>query len=112
MPPQEVEDIVQATYVRVCQFNAGSQIEEPKALMLSVARNLALDYVKRAEYKLTSTFGDESEIEAALLGQAVDDSYNTARTNEDFARFCEAVRRLPVQCRRVNRASYSGDCWV
>ena len=101
VPPQDIEDIVQATYVRVCQYNTRNQIQEPKALMLSVARNLALDHVKRAEYKLTATLGSDAELESALSRDAIDEAYHAVTSNEEFARFCDAVRQLPQQCRRV-----------
>lgn len=101
VPPQDIEDIVQATYVRVCQYNTRNEIQEPKALMLSVARNLALDHVKRAEHKLTTTFASDVELESALAKDAIDESYHAVTSNEEFARFCDAVRQLPQQCRRV-----------
>jgi RNA polymerase sigma-70 factor (ECF subfamily) len=101
VPPQEIEDIVQETYVRVCQYNSRNDIGEPKALMLSVARNLALDHVKRAEYRLTSAYANEADLESALARHAEDESYRTVASNEEFSRFCDAVRQLPVQCRRV-----------
>jgi len=101
VPPQDIEDIVQATYVRVCQYNTRNRIDEPKALMLTVARNLAFDYVKRAEHKLTATFASDVELESALARDAIDESYHMATSSEEFARFCDAVRQLPQQCRRV-----------
>jgi RNA polymerase sigma factor (sigma-70 family) len=101
VPPQDIEDIVQETYVRVCQYNLRKDVDEPKALMLSVARNLALDHVKRAEYRLTSAFDSDADLELALAPRAVDESFDTVASNEEFSRFCEAVRQLPLQCRRV-----------
>jgi RNA polymerase sigma-70 factor (ECF subfamily) len=101
VPPQDIEDIVQETYVRVCQYNSRNEIDEPQALMLSVARNLALDHVKRAEHRLTSAFESDDQLERALAPRAADDSFNSVASNEEFARFCEAVRQLPLQCRRV-----------
>jgi RNA polymerase sigma factor (sigma-70 family) len=101
VPPQDIEDIVQATYVRVCQYNAQSEIAEPQALLVSVARNLALDHVKRADYRLTTNFESELDIESTLAGDAADESYRAAASDEEFSRFCDAVRQLPVQCRRV-----------
>jgi RNA polymerase sigma-70 factor (ECF subfamily) len=101
VPPQDIEDIVQATYVRVCQYQTREDINEPKALMLSVARNLALDHVKRAEHRLTKQFDSDAELELALAPSATDQVYDTAASNEEFAQFCDAVRQLPVQCRRV-----------
>lgn len=101
VPPHEIEDIVQETYVRVCQYHAKAEISEPKALMVSVARNLALDHVKRSEHRLTSQFESEAELESLLASQATDQSFETVASNEEFGRFCEALRELPVQCRRV-----------
>ncbi len=101
VPPQDIEDIVQATYVRVCQYNTRAEIGEPRALMLSVARNLALDHIKRAEHRLTRQFESEADLESALARHAADESFNTIASNEEFSRFCDVVRELPVQCRRV-----------
>jgi RNA polymerase sigma factor (sigma-70 family) len=101
VPPQDIEDIVQTTYVRVCQYNARNPIGEPKALMLSVARNLALDHIKRAENRLTIRIESDADLESALARQAGDDSFNTVASHEEFSQFCDAVRQLPVQCRRV-----------
>ena len=100
VPPQDIEDIVQQTYVRVCQYQVREEVQEPKALMLSVARHLALDHIKRAEDRLPRHFRDD-ELEAILAPAATDDAYAAATSNEEFARFCDAVRQLPVQCRRV-----------
>jgi RNA polymerase sigma factor (sigma-70 family) len=101
VPPQDIEDIVQTTYVRVCQYNTRNEIAEPRALMLSVARNLALDHIKRAEHRLTTQFESNTEFESVLARQATDESFNTVASNEEFSQFCDAVRQLPVQCRRV-----------
>jgi RNA polymerase sigma factor (sigma-70 family) len=101
VPPQDVEDIVQATYVRVCQYNMRACITEPKALMLSVARNLAIDHIKRAEFRLTTHFECDAELESTLGCIAADSSFNSVASNEEFSRFCDAVRQLPIQCRRV-----------
>jgi RNA polymerase sigma-70 factor (ECF subfamily) len=101
VPPQDIEDIVQTTYVRACQYRAREEVNEPRALMLSIARNLALDHVKRAEHRLTRQFDSDDELELALSSQATDQAYETVASNEEFGHFCNAVRQLPLQCRRV-----------
>ena len=101
VPPQDIEDIVQETYVRVCQYNIRKDVDEPRALMVSVARNLALDHIKRADYKLTSGFETDADMESALALHAADDSFNAVASSDEFSRFCDAVRQLPLQCRRV-----------
>ena len=100
-PPREVEDIVQETYVRVCQIDkSGGDIGEPRAFMYRVARNLALDHVKRAEYRLADPLEVETE-PGGDLAMLADETFERAASDEEFSRFCEAVRHLPVQCRRV-----------
>ena len=101
VPPHEIEDIVQETYVRVCQFNSKAQILEPQALMVTTARNLALDYLKRAERKLCTEFDEALFEEVIGAGGYRDETFNLAVSNEEFGRFCEAVRMLPPQCRRA-----------
>lgn len=51
VPPHEVEDVVQETYVRACEFNARSEIRSAGTFMTRIARNLALDHMKRAEQR-------------------------------------------------------------
>ncbi len=111
VPPREVEDIVQETYVRVCQIEKnGRSIEEPRAFIYKTARNLALDHVKRAEHRLTTNLDEGSEPSALEWEQLADETYtdlsydqtyDSAASHEEFSLFCKAVRHLPLQCRRV-----------
>ena len=101
VPPEEVEDIVQETYVRVCQFERKSSIRNPQSFLFRTAQNLALDHVKRAGTRLTSTRDSFDEFEFDGLDADRDCTFNQVATDEEFAQFCEAVRRLPKQCRRA-----------
>lgn len=98
VPPREIEDIVQETYVRICQVENKSNIVEPQAYLYKTAKNLALDYVKRSEVK---TLDSNEQIEFLSGDPSVDTVYQEVASNEEFAQFCEAVRLLPVQCRKV-----------
>ena len=101
VPPREVEDIVQETYVRVCQVKHPEQIRQPRSYLFRTARNLALDYLKRAETKYTDGM-DEQDIDSLVDNSADEDStFDQVASNQEFALFCEAVRHLPVKCRRV-----------
>ena len=102
VPPKEVEDIVQETYVRVCQIDKYSaDIGEPRALLYKVARNLALDHVKRAEYRLVSSTEDLNLPERDEVDACIDQTFEQAASDEEFSQFCKAVRHLPKKCRRV-----------
>jgi len=99
VPPHEVEDVVQETYVRVCQYGLRGEVREPRALMVKTARNLALDHVKRAEVRLADSIVDDEE--GGLEASLVDSPLRQAVSDQEFSQFCEAVRQLPLQCRKV-----------
>lgn len=101
VPPSEIEDIVQETYVRACTFQSQQSIHNPRALMVKTARNLALDHVKRAEYRLAASLEDVEDDTLQLLGSRSATPQARAESDEEFAQFCEIVRMLPAQCRRV-----------
>ena len=100
-PPHEVEDIVQETYVRLCQVGAPERIRHPKSYLYRTARNLALDSLKRADNRATEHWDEDVHdgLDATWIG--LDETYEQAASGEEFGHFCEAVRQLPVQARRV-----------
>ena len=101
VPTVEVEDIVQETYVRMCQVENKDAIREPRAYMFRTARNLALDHVKRAESRLASNYVDELPEQDFLVSPDDDPTYSQVASDEEFVLFCEAVRSLPKQSRRA-----------
>ena len=101
-PPKEIEDIVQETYVRVCQVANQDDIRHPRSFMLKTAKNLALDYVKRAETRLTMRVEDDAEWEEMFnIDSTEDDTFNKVAANQEFGHFCDAIRLLPLQCRKA-----------
>ncbi|WP_065204370.1 RNA polymerase sigma factor [Shewanella woodyi] len=100
VPPHEIEDIVQETYVRLCQVENKESINSAKSFMYKMARNLALDHQKRANVRLVDSVDDWHEFEKALCDRH-DEVYDKAITSLEFDNFCEAVRLLPLQCRKV-----------
>jgi len=101
VPPREIEDIVQETYVRVCQAGGEQEIRSPRSFMFRTARNLALDYVKRAETRLSDSFDESDEAALPRLPAASDSTLDRVCAEEEFSQFCDSVRFLPEQCRRA-----------
>ena len=101
VPPKEIEDIVQETYVRLCQVKKKEDIREPRSFMMRTARNLALDHVKRSESRLADSVESLENPEILLSDELYDQTYDEVASAEEFSFFCEAVRALPLQCRRV-----------
>lgn len=101
VPPKEVEDIVQETYVRLCQVDKPQTIVEPKSFLYRTAKNLALDHLKKAETRLVDGIEDDSDDLGGLADNHVDSTFQSVASQQEFAHFCESVRFLPVQCRKV-----------
>ena len=102
VPPNEVEDIVQETYVRICGVDDKEVIRKPRSYLFRTARNLALDHIKRSESRLTAGADiDGLPLEDLLAPSELDPTYAQVASDEEFALFCEAVRSLPRQCRRA-----------
>ncbi len=99
VPPREIEDIVQETYVRICQIKQKESIKQPRSFLLKTARNLAIDHLKQAEVRLVDSSEKFTEIE--LFPHEEDTIYQQVANDEEFAQYCEAIRLLPVQCRKV-----------
>ncbi len=101
VPPKEIEDIVQETYVRVCQIQRKEKIREPRSFLFKTAHNLALDHVKRAESRLAVSVEETGESGFCEAERSGDETFDQVASDEEFSHFCEAVRQLPVQCRRA-----------
>lgn len=97
VPPRDVEDIIQETYVRMCKVENKTLIKDSESFMFRTARNLALDYLKRAETRLTSGVDDVDEI----LLEEYDPTFGQISSDEEFGLFCAAIRELPKQSQRA-----------
>lgn len=95
---QDVDDILQETFIRTYVASRKTQIRHPRAFMLRTARNLALNQVTSAHYtrmKHTEDFSSSS------VNTATETLECQLESRERFLDFCRAVRQLPPQCRRV-----------
>lgn len=94
----DVEDIVQDTFVHVYQAKAKSQILDIRSYLFRTARNLSLNQKNLHANRLTDHLG-----ELGIDGIATDNASPELKfeVHEEFSVFCEAVRALPAQCQRV-----------
>ncbi|MET0499733.1 MAG: RNA polymerase sigma factor [Steroidobacteraceae bacterium] len=102
VPPRDIEDVVQETYVRVCQVEQPETIRHPRSFLYAIACNIALDHAKRAESRLSDSIDIEPESNQQFAAaRSGDETYDQVAARQEFEFFCEAVRQLPVQCRRA-----------
>ena len=94
---EDVEDLVQEAYVRVCAMPA-AQVESPRALLFSIARNLAVD---RARQKLSHATDDVADFEPLNVSSEEAQPDEQVDLRRRFESFCDVVDSLPPLCRRV-----------
>ena len=97
VPPDEVEDIVQETYIKIWQQHKDQPIPINKGFIFTVAKNMALDFLRKPHVKKTHAVEHEAEYGV----DSEDSTYAEAESSERFLVFCEAVRQLPPQCRKI-----------
>ena len=62
VPPDTVEDIVQETYVKLCQQSSDTDIKYPRAYFYRAVKNLALDHVRRFDQRFTDPLEEEADL--------------------------------------------------
>jgi RNA polymerase sigma factor (sigma-70 family) len=95
---EDVEDLVQETYVRMYSLPDYRKIESPRALLFRIAHNMAVERARRQSTQATDSVAD-LELLNVYSTEAPADEQIDAR--QRFESFCAAVDRLPPLCRRV-----------
>jgi RNA polymerase sigma factor (sigma-70 family) len=95
--PHEIDDILQETFIRACAAAEKTSIRHPRSFMLKTAQNLALNHVTSAYHRLT----DMEDFASSDVSPLTEPLEEKIESEERFRGFCQAVRALPPQCRRV-----------
>ena len=96
--PQDIEDVVQEAFVKVCEAQQQREIQHPKSYMYQTVRNLALRQLDKSDYKLTDTVGDIVPDSVLLETPTMEEQFES---RQKFELFCRAVRQLPNKCQQV-----------
>lgn len=96
--PQDIDDIMQETYIRVWVASAKTEIVNQKSFMLKTAQNLAFNSLTTAWQRNVDLAED---FDAAGLTLHTQDLESQFESSEKFQDFCGAVNTLPQQCRRA-----------
>jgi RNA polymerase sigma factor (sigma-70 family) len=95
---QDIEDVVQETYIKACSAEQYKDIEHPKAFLFSIAKNLALNELDRKSRQMTDSI---EECEAANVAQGVENLEEEVQAQQSVTLYCQAVAALPKRCRQV-----------
>ncbi|TPV58535.1 sigma-70 family RNA polymerase sigma factor [Aestuariibacter sp. GS-14] len=94
----DVEDIVQDAYVKVWQSHqeqASSPVTD--GFVFTVAKNLALDYLRKPHVSRMQSVEETDDAHFA----SGDTTYHGVKAQQQFLHFCESVKQLPPQCRKI-----------
>jgi RNA polymerase sigma factor (sigma-70 family) len=96
--PQDIEDIMQETYIRVWAASEKTEIVNQKSFMLKTAQNLAYNSLVTAWLRHVDL---EEDLGAAGIELVTQDLEAQFESSVKFQGFCRAVNALPPQCRRA-----------
>jgi RNA polymerase sigma-70 factor (ECF subfamily) len=95
---EDVEDLVQETYVRIFALADSKGIVSPRALLFRVAHNLAVERARRRIGRATDSVADFELLGVSTVDPSPEEQIDARRR---FESFCAAVDLLPPLCRRV-----------
>lgn len=95
---EDIEDLVQETYVRVYALPDYQAVRSSKALLFRIAHNLAVERARRQSAQATDSMADLGALSVYSSDAPPEDQLDARR---QFESFCAAVDRLPPLCRRV-----------
>ncbi len=95
---QDIEDVAQEAYLRAYVAEQQKEIEQPKAYLFRIAKNLALTKLTKKSEKITDYIEECSASVVIEYGAAAD---SEVEAQESLGLYCDAVAALPEKCRQV-----------
>lgn len=96
---QDIEDVAQEAYLKAYKVEQDrGGIEQPKAFLFTIAKNLALNELTRKSRQMTD-YIEEKQAPILIMGSATVE--NELEAEQSLRLYCEAVSQLPEKCRRV-----------
>jgi RNA polymerase sigma factor (sigma-70 family) len=95
---EDIEDVIQDTYLRIYGIQDYAAVESPKALLITIAHNLAVELGRRRVGRATDTVADFDALGVSSGNPQLEEQLDARRR---FEAFCSAVDSLPPICRRV-----------
>lgn len=95
---EDIEDLVQETYMRVYSLPDYQAVDSPRALLFRIAHNIAVERARRRKSQATDSVGDFQTLTVYSSEAPPEVQLDDRRR---FEAFCKAVDQLPPLCRRV-----------
>ena len=89
-------ELAHETFVRLLARDPGDALHNPRALLLTIARNLAIDHYRARSQATLARLDDLDELACDKPGPE-----RVAAARQELAHLLRAIDALPAQCRRV-----------
>jgi len=96
--PDDIDDIVQETFVRSYEAELKQEIKYARSFMLKTAKNLALNHINKWDNKYNDSIEDFSAPTVELSTQSFEDEFES---KERFLQFCRATEQLSGSVRKT-----------
>lgn len=94
----DVDDLVQETYARLIKARATGQATLTRAYLFVVARNVALDLIRREKVVAIDRL---AEVDDLYVVEERPDAAETLNHEQELALLDDAMRALPPRCREI-----------
>jgi RNA polymerase sigma-70 factor (ECF subfamily) len=95
---QDIEDVAQEAYLRAWIAEQRETIEQPRAFLFRIAKNLALTKLSKKSRQITDYIEEASASAVIDTAAAIDEELEAEQC---LGLYCEAVALLPEKCRQV-----------
>ncbi len=94
----DVDDLVQETYARLLRARDGGSATLTRAYLFVVARNVALDLIRRSQVVTVEPLGDLAQLSVV---EERPDAAETLSHDQELELLADAMRALPPRCREI-----------
>ena len=94
----DVDDVIQDSLLKVFKAREKQELKSPKAFFFAVARNVAIDSMRKSKLLVTDSLLEEEVLEILDEGETVDE---VAARNHELEILTQAIQSLPERCRRI-----------
>lgn len=95
--PDDVEDIVQETFIKSYEADLKQNIEYTHSYMLKTAKHLALNHIAKWDNKYKESLDEQQQVEHHMRSMALEDEVTS---KERFLFFCRVTNELSPQVKK------------
>ena len=94
----DIEDVAQEAFLRAYSAEQNTEIQQPKAFLFRIAKNVAISELRLKSRKITDYIEDQDASDVLIDEWTAEDH---VAAQQKLGIHCEAVATLALQCRRV-----------